>query len=435
MITQETYEILLAENERLQHQLNEATDTIEAIRTGQVDAIIVKGREGNELYTLKTADQTYRVFIEKMTEGAVTLNGSGIILYSNSRFANMVNRPLSKVLGVPFQEFIAPDNKEAFNALIKSAWKEDCKGEIFIVGKNNLLIPFQLSLTTLELDEGFSMSVILTDLTTQKENQLQLKLKNKQLEESNYALEISNNDLQQFASVASHDLQEPLRKILIFSSLIKENHLNELSRETISYLEKIIYSSGRMKNLIVDILNFSRLSEETNIYSTINLSELIHDLLEDFEIKIKEQQAQINLLRIREFEGNKGLLRQVFQNLLSNSLKFCHPEKRPEITIKETTNNGRFNKMNDDALFISFRDNGIGFHQKYDNDIFTIFQRLNTKDKFEGTGIGLAITKKIIDKHNGQIKAFSKENEGAEFIIALPVKHQGKNVEKETVIG
>lgn len=91
--------------------------------------------------------------------------------------------------------------------------------------------------------------------------------------------------------------------------------------------------------------------------------------------------------------------------------------------------------MNDDALFISFRDNGIGFHQKYDNDIFTIFQRLNTKDKFEGTGIGLAITKKIIDKHNGQIKAFSKENEGAEFIIALPVKHQGKNVEKETVIG
>lgn len=329
MITQETYEILLAENERLQHQLNEATDTIEAIRTGQVDAIIVKGREGNELYTLKTADQTYRVFIEKMTEGAVTLNGSGIILYSNSRFANMVNRPLSKVLGVPFQEFIAPDNKEAFNALIKSAWKEDCKGEIFIVGKNNLLIPFQLSLTTLELDEGFSMSVILTDLTTQKENQLQLKLKNKQLEESNYALEISNNDLQQFASVASHDLQEPLRKILIFSSLIKENHLNELSRETISYLEKIIYSSGRMKNLIVDILNFSRLSEETNIYSTINLSELIHDLLEDFEIKIKEQQAQINLLRIREFEGNKGLLRQVFQNLLSNSLKFCHPEKRP----------------------------------------------------------------------------------------------------------
>ena len=142
MITQETYEILLAENERLQHQLNEATDTIEAIRTGQVDAIIVKGREGNELYTLKTADQTYRVFIEKMTEGAVTLNGSGIILYSNSRFANMVNRPLSKVLGVPFQEFIAPDNKEAFNALIKSAWKKDCKGEIFIVGKNNLLIPF-----------------------------------------------------------------------------------------------------------------------------------------------------------------------------------------------------------------------------------------------------------------------------------------------------
>lgn len=437
MKTQATYEALLAENENLRHQLDEATDTIEAIRSGQVDALIVKGKDGNKLYTLKTADQTYRVFIEKMTEGAVTLNSNGIILYSNTRFAQMVNRPLSKVLGVAFLEFIAPADKQAFETLIAKAWQHDCKGELQLIGNNNQLIPFQLSLTTLELDEGFSMSVILTDLTAQKQTQLQLKINNQKLEASNLALETSNNDLQQFASVASHDLQEPLRKIMIFSSLIKQNHLNELSPETRNYLEKIIFSSGRMKDLIVDILNFSRLSQDNDSFTKIELYALINDLLQDFDLKIKEKDARIIIEDLPVIEGNKGQLRQVFQNLISNSLKFCKPNVKPEIVIKQVYDNGDFAKVFNagNAVFISLKDNGIGFNQKYHNDIFTIFQRLHTKDKFEGTGIGLAITKKIIDKHRGFIKAYSKENDGAEFIIALPALQINTNVEKEIVTG
>ncbi|MCW3109205.1 MAG: domain S-box protein, partial [Segetibacter sp.] len=199
-----TYEELVNEVINLRLQLEEANDTIDAIRTGQVDALVVLGKKGHELYTLKTADQTYRLFIEKMTEGAVTLDPHGIILYSNSQFASMVNIPLSKVIGLSFYTFIAPAYKQNFEALFERGWKEDCKGEIGLVNDEKQ-VDFQLSLTSLELDEGVSLSIILTDLTKQKETQRQLKLNNQQLEEINHALEISNHDLQQFASVASHD--------------------------------------------------------------------------------------------------------------------------------------------------------------------------------------------------------------------------------------
>ena len=190
---------LQQEVEELRFQLAEATDTIEAIRTGQIDALVVHGDEGHQLYSLKSADQTYRFFIEKMTEGAVTLNPQGLILYCNSRFASMVNYPLSQVIGVSFIDFVAEDDKDTYKELFQQSWKSDCKGEILLCGANAATTPVQLSLTTLELEEGFSLSIILTDLTTQKRTQQQLKESNLQLEEINRALEISNHDLQQFA--------------------------------------------------------------------------------------------------------------------------------------------------------------------------------------------------------------------------------------------
>ena len=129
MSEQKKYNDLEVELEELRHQLSEANDTIEAIRTGQIDALVVQGENGHQLYTLKSADLTYRVFIEKMTEGAVTLNAKGIILYSNSQFAKMVDLPLSHVIGLPFEDFITSENKTAFRSLFEKSWKLDteCK--------------------------------------------------------------------------------------------------------------------------------------------------------------------------------------------------------------------------------------------------------------------------------------------------------------------
>ena len=218
-----TEAMLLAEIRDLQQQLAIANETLDAIRNGQVDALVVKGHNGHVLYTLKSADLSYRIFIERMNEGAVTLSSSGIILYCNSKFASMVSRPLSKVLGCKFIDFISEKCKKEFGEVFERAWTEDVKNETILFSPEGMM-SVKLSLTPLALEEGISLSIILTDLTHQKKTEEVLKAKNEELEILNEALAKSNTDLQQFASVASHDLQEPLRKIQIFANFLKKIH-------------------------------------------------------------------------------------------------------------------------------------------------------------------------------------------------------------------
>lgn len=414
-----TYEQLLAENERLSWALEEANDTIHAIRTGQVDALVVQGEEGHELYTLKTADSTYRLFIETMNEGALTLNGEGLIVYANSMFAAMVGLPLSTVIGLSFRQFIPHESDFAYQTLFQLGWTEDNKIEVMLTGVERL-IPCQLSVNALELDEGVSLSMILTDLTNQKEAQRLLEQKNEQLAYINAALEVSNHDLMQFASVASHDLQEPLRKILIFAQMLNEQHATDLPAESRGYLQKIINSSNRMKRTIVDILTYSRLSTNQDQFVPTDLNDLVNDVMADFDLIISEKKAIVRVESLPTVAVNQGQMRQVFQNLINNALKFSKPGIPPELTISGSV------KPSEDGhepafCQISVADNGIGFRQEYAERVFSLFQRLNTKDAYEGSGIGLAITKRIIDRHNGTIKAQSADGQGATFIIRLPL--------------
>lgn len=180
----------------LRQKLEEANDTIEAIRTGQIDALIVKNNNGHQLYTLKSADQTYRVFIEKMIEGAVTLNEKGIILYSNSRFAEQMKLPLSKIIGSYFETFVPNEYRETFDKMIAKGWQTESKGEIYLAANNNELIPFLVSLNTLELDDGSALSLILTDLTIQKNTEKELKEKNELLQAAQIFTAQLNNQLE-----------------------------------------------------------------------------------------------------------------------------------------------------------------------------------------------------------------------------------------------
>ena len=201
-----TYEELLEELEDLSFQLKEANETIHAIRTGQIDALVVETEDGPQLYTLKSADHTYRVFIEKMKEGAVTLNSKGIILYCNSQFAEMIGMPLAKVIGLPIMGFIPDRSKSSFKKITEQGWEFDSKGEISLKNKNGELTPFLVSVTSLELDEGIALSIILTDLTTQKENEKQLQLKNQQLEEARFAAYKMNEELESIVEERTKDL-------------------------------------------------------------------------------------------------------------------------------------------------------------------------------------------------------------------------------------
>jgi two-component system CheB/CheR fusion protein len=201
-----TYEELLEDLEELTLQLKEANETIHAIRTGQIDALVVETEGGPQLYTLKSADHTYRVFIEKMKEGAVTLNSKGIILYCNSRFADMINTPLAKVIGLPIIDFIPDQYRSKFKKITEQGWVSDSKGELFLKNKNGNLIPFLLSVTSLDLYEGTALSIILTDLTLQKEHEKQLELKNQQLEEAKLAAYKMNEELESIVEERTKDL-------------------------------------------------------------------------------------------------------------------------------------------------------------------------------------------------------------------------------------
>lgn len=270
-----------------------------------------------------------------------------------------------------------------------------------------------------------------TDIHDQKSaNELleqRVKERTRELQQINEELESSNIELQQFASVASHDLKEPLRKIHMFSNLIRDKYCVNIDQGAINYLDRIINSSARMTTLVNDLLSFSRLSVN-HLFKPTDLNQLLKDILADLELVIQEKNAVINIGKLPEIEGVPGQLRQVFQNLLSNALKFSRKEVPPVINIKcdmvaaksfdsPAAENGNYCR-------ITISDNGIGFDEQYRDKIFTIFQRLHTKEKYEGTGIGLAITKKIIDKHNGLITASSVENEGSNFILLLPVKQR-----------
>ena len=205
MTAVKTYEELIAQIEELQSQLCESRDTIEAIRSGEVDAFVFKNNDRHELYTLKSADQTYRVFIEKMAEGAVTVNKDGFILYSNSSFAKMIGLPLEKVLGFSFIDFIPFQYRDMVSQLLKDAWEKEIKTEIALEN-NKREIPVLLSLNALETDGGMALSIIVTNLSFQKNTQKQLKQKNQQLEQAQLITKTLNEQLEETVKQRTNEL-------------------------------------------------------------------------------------------------------------------------------------------------------------------------------------------------------------------------------------
>jgi signal transduction histidine kinase len=271
---------------------------------------------------------------------------------------------------------------------------------------------------------------IFTDIHEQKMmNQLleqRVNERTRELQQANKELEISNHELQQFAYVASHDLKEPLRKIQVFSHLIRDKFLAN-NPEAVGYVNRLIHSSERMNNLITDVLNYSRLSI-SGVFQTTNINLVIQEILVDMELLIQEKQAIIYTDNIPALEVIPAQIRQVFQNILSNALKFSNKEERPIIHIRSVlvADKDLYSIPSPEGKYcrITVTDNGIGFNEIYLNKIFSIFQRLHSREEYEGTGIGLAIVKKIMDTHNGHITAESKEGKGSTFIMILPVKQQ-----------
>jgi two-component system CheB/CheR fusion protein len=264
-----------------------------------------------------------------------------------------------------------------------------------------------------------------------KFNQL-LKVTNSNLETSITDLQFSNQSLSQFAYVASHDLQEPLRKILTFSSRLQDKYKDDKSVDTTNWLSKIDNASIRMSTLIQDVLNYSLLLNHDNLFESTNLNTILKDVMGDFDLLIDEKNAQVETGLLPTIEAIPMQMRQLFYNLLGNALKFSQNGSAPVVSITAHILSAKELKkhasLNNQASYceIVVKDNGIGFNELYMEKIFVIFQRLNQVSEFKGNGIGLALSKKIVENHHGQIFARAKENVGAAFHIILPVTQPNK---------
>jgi two-component system, chemotaxis family, CheB/CheR fusion protein len=250
-----------------------------------------------------------------------------------------------------------------------------------------------------------------------------LKVASSRLQESNYRLEQSNMDLLQFASVASHDLKEPLRKIQTFGNLLYSKIERKIEPNEKNYLDKIVSSSHRMQTLIEDVLTLSKLSNTDIPFVKTDLHAVLKHIVDDLEITIREKGTQIIVDKLPVIEAVTGQMHQLFQNLISNALKF-NESATPVVSIREyqiTEQDITEYKLEDasDYVGVCVQDNGIGFDNRYKEKIFGIFQRLHN-NQYQGTGIGLAICKKIVDNHHGFIRAEGEEGKGARFIIILP---------------
>ncbi len=269
---------------------------------------------------------------------------------------------------------------------------------------------------------------ITRDIHEFKMAQEALRANQEKLREFTAQLERSNRELQDFAYVASHDLQEPLRKIVVFGERLREKATDRLDPETLDYLQRMQKAASRMQNLINDLLAFSRVTTKAQPFLRVDLAHTLREVVEDLEGRIETSKGRIETGVLPAIDAEPLQIRQLFQNLIGNALKFRRPETPPVVKIEAKIFSGILPEAAPDALpqqlcELTVTDNGIGFEEKYLDRIFNVFQRLHTRNEFEGTGMGLAIARKIVLYHGGTITAKSKPGQGSTFIVTLPVTH------------
>jgi light-regulated signal transduction histidine kinase (bacteriophytochrome) len=278
-----------------------------------------------------------------------------------------------------------------------------------------------LELTVSKLDEDHLIHVF-SDVTPIKQAQLQL-------ERSVEDLKRSNKNLEEFAYAASHDLKEPTRKIRFFTERLKDSLGEKLSPRERGFFERMEVASNRMNTLIDDLLSYSTLSQKSAEKETVDMNELMDDVLTELELEIEQKGATINISKLFTITGHRSQLQQAFQNLIGNALKYSKPDAAPIITIfcdkvtgAETGMQLATNERSTNYYQVTVIDNGIGFDQEDAERIFNVFTRLHGLAEYKGTGVGLSIVRKVVENHNGYIWAKSQPGEGATFKVLLPTE-------------
>lgn len=271
----------------------------------------------------------------------------------------------------------------------------------------------------------FSYGKIIEQLNRSQRLLTTLRQLNQKLKSKNHQLEAYNKELDSFSYIASHDLKEPLRKIILYSAMLESGEKEQLSEEGRGSVEKINRSATRMRNLLNDLLHYSQVNVSEQSFEAVDLNQVVREVTENLDEEIQSAQAEIRVCQLPVIKAMPFQIKQLFENLITNAIKYKQPGIRPCITVKSRLMSRReipehFDKTHGQYHKIEVSDNGIGFEQAYAEKAFRLFQRLHIKQGQTGTGIGLTICKKIVQNHHGFIQARSQVNKGTCFEIYLP---------------
>lgn len=388
---------------------------------GNIYGVLNTGSDVTELHEsrLKTLEADERL--------KMAIDASGIGTYE----INLLTRKITACGN--FKHILAIDDLENIDVLVSKihpedlAVRENAHREAEITG----LISYEARIISNDQSQkwvkitgkivrdpnGGPKSIIGTILDIHEQKQFQEELK-KQVAENTEELRRSNDDLLHFAHIVSHDLKEPVRKIKFFNNLLKNETQDLLKEKSKKYFDKLEQSAQRMQNIIEGILAYSTINKSIQTVEKINLNEIIENIKTDLELIIKEKGAILITRELPDIEGAPILIHQLFYNLIQNALKFSKPDQPPRVTIKSSIIKGN----GSDFLKIIIKDNGIGLEPVYAERIFNDFERLHSKDEYEGNGLGLSLCRKIAKRHNGTISASGKKDNGAVFTVSLPLK-------------
>ena len=379
---------------------------------------------------IQEREEKFRLLASAMPQFIWTSDAQGNLNYFNQSVFDYCGMTFEQLQGLGWIDIIHPEDRA--NNIRK--WRESVtKGTNFLFEhrfrRSDGLYRWQLSRAMPHFDDTGKIQMWVgtsTDIHDQKTFAKELEEKvferTKELKETNEVLERTNRELEQFAYIASHDLQEPLRKIQTFADILKKNIHDEVSAQ--KYFSKIDSSAQRMGDLIRSVLDYSRIPSHPGQLTLTDLNEIVENVKMDFELMILEKNAVVDSNYLPAIPGIKLQLQQLFANLIGNALKFCRQSPQISIWGRAVPGNDLLTlfKADENKQYVELRfsDNGIGFETRYKEQIFTIFQRLHGWQQYSGTGIGLALCKKIVDNHQGYVTAESEPGKGSTFIVYLP---------------
>jgi PAS domain S-box-containing protein len=408
-----------AELAEVRAQLRELQQTMEAIRTGAVDSLIIGPPGQEQVYALTTADRSYRLIVEAMNEGTATVSARGIILDANLRLGSMTGQNASELIGIPVLDLIPDAHRPAFARLLDLGAGDSARGEVDLTGSGGTTVPVLLAVSGFDLDGMLLRCLVLTDLTAQREAEAEVRALAAELEarvkQRTAELERSTRILQELTYSVAHDLRTPLRGLSGFSQALLEDYGELLGDVGRGYAGRIQAASERMGLIIDDLLRLSQESRAVMNLVPVDLSAEVADIADGLRSRDPGRQVSFAIQDGIWMTADRILIRAVLENLVGNAWKFTAGRDDATIEFAATTD--------DEATVCCYvRDNGVGFDPAFVGKLFQPFQRLHSATEFPGTGIGLASVQRILERHGGRAWAEGVLGCGATFYFTLDAK-------------